>query len=647
MPARLKTLLEVSGWWGIAFVALAALDLTLGLARISIIQLRLAVYIAATGLAIRLYRRLSRKLIWKLRNRLIFAYIYIAVVPVVLILFLVVLGGWAVVGQVAVHLVNSELDRRTEGLNILAKSVAKAAPEERMQAIRQAAPSMQHLFPNAEMVVRSKDLTHFPQDSALPVPPGNWRDVSGLVIRQGQVYSWAHVVNNDVDVTIAAALTPDLLADLVPGLGDVLLFGVDQPTGAKGSSAAARGRRRSHLPPASYTFDVDFPWITVKFIPYWDSPDRVEKAGLTLHTRASAVLGIVFGRGMDSEQTVLYLLVIVTGILVLVWIYSFLIGLSLSRTITGAVGNLYDGTQHIKAGDFSHRIPVSGADQLAELGSSFNVMTENLARLILVEKEQERLHAELEIAREVQGQLFPRGAPAMKTLELAGVCNPARTVSGDYYDFIPLPEGAVALALGDVAGKGISAALLMASIQSIMRTQLTAGIPAAVYMSAAGSGEAPLYSTGHMVEQLNRQVFANTAPEKYATFFFGIYDEGGRTLTYTNAGHLPPIVLRSGGPEMLEVTGTVVGAFQGAKFEDRTVHIGPGDLFIAYTDGIVEPENEYGEAFGEERLLELLARYKDRDIEEIIAHIMEAVVSWTGSSELQDDMTVMLARGLA
>jgi sigma-B regulation protein RsbU (phosphoserine phosphatase) len=176
---------------------------------------------------------------------------------------------------------------------------------------------------------------------------------------------------------------------------------------------------------------------------------------------------------------------------------------------------------------------------------------------------------------------------------------------------------------------------------------LTAGIPATVYMPAAGSGEAPFYSTGHMVEQLNRQVYANTAPEKYATFFFGIYDETSRTLTYTNAGHLPPIILRNSGPEMLEVTGTVVGAFRTATYEDRTVHIGPGDLFITYTDGIVEPENEYGEAFGDDRLMELLVRYKDRDIGEIITHIMEAVVHWTGSTELQDDMTVLLARGLA
>ena len=175
MRPRLKTLFEVSGWWGIAFVALATLDLVLRIGGISNLALRLAVYTAGLGLAIRLYRQLSRKLIWKLRNRLIFAYIYIAVVPVMLLLTLVVLGGWAVVGQVAVHMVNAELERRTEGLNSLAQLEAKAAPGERMQVIRQAAPFLYNLFPNAEMVIRSSDLTHFPEDSALPAPPGKDR----------------------------------------------------------------------------------------------------------------------------------------------------------------------------------------------------------------------------------------------------------------------------------------------------------------------------------------------------------------------------------------------------------------------------------------------------------------------------------------
>ena len=313
---------------------------------------------------------------------------------------------------------------------------------------------------------------------------------------------------------------------------------------------------------------------------------------------------------------------------------SLVAGIQLSRTITGAVHELYEGTLHVKEADFSYRIPVKGNDQLAELNSSFNTMTENLGRLLVVAKEKERLESELEIAREVQNQLFPKDVPYVKTLELKGVCHPARMVSGDYYDFMPLPNDGLAFAIGDVAGKGISAALLMATIQSTMRMQLT-----------ARDGEAPhVLSTAYMVSTLNRQLYATTAPEKYATFYFAMYDEANHALTYTNAGHLAPMILRGGAFQMMESTGTVVGAFPFATYEEKTVTLEHGDVLMAYTDGIVEPENAYGEMFGEDRLKDLLVKYARADSAEIIALTMEAVVLWTGSSELQDDMTMVLAR---
>src|ERR1700722_12868986 len=236
-------------------------------------------------------------------------------------------------------------------------------------------------------------------------------------------------------------------------------------------------------------------------------------------------------------------------------------------------------------------------------------MAPHVEALVVIAREKERLQSELEIASEVQNQLFPRTAPVMQTMELAGSCQPARMVSGDYYDYLRLPDGNLALAIGDVAGKGISAALLMASIQSIVRTQLAAGMP----------------STSSLVAQLNRQLYASTAPEKYATFFFGAYDERSRILTYTNAGHLPPLLLRGGESQLLEVTGTVVGAFPVIHYEEQTVEIRPGDLLIAYTDGITEPENAYGEEFGVERLTETVLRYQNTEPKEIVARIMEAV----------------------
>jgi sigma-B regulation protein RsbU (phosphoserine phosphatase) len=237
----------------------------------------------------------------------------------------------------------------------------------------------------------------------------------------------------------------------------------------------------------------------------------------------------------------------------------------------------------------------------------------------------------------VQDQLFPKDVPFTKTLELKGVCHPARMVSGDYYDFMALPHDSLAFAIGDVAGKGISAALLMATIQSTMRTQINTA-------AANSNGNYKPPSTAFLVSNLNRQLYATTAPEKYATFYFATYDEAEHSLTYTNAGHLSPLLVREGHVSLLEPTGTVVGAFPFAVYEEKTLKLEHGDMLVAYTDGLVEPENAYGEMYGEERLQELLLKYNRADSSEIIARAMEAVVQWTGSSELQDDMTMVVAR---
>jgi sigma-B regulation protein RsbU (phosphoserine phosphatase) len=149
-----------------------------------------------------------------------------------------------------------------------------------------------------------------------------------------------------------------------------------------------------------------------------------------------------------------------------------------------------------------------------------------------------------------------------------------------------------------------------------------------------------------MVGILNRQLYATTSLEKYATFYFALYDEALHTLTYTNAGHLAPMLLHGNDLQMLDSTGTVVGAFPVAVYEEKTVTLEPGDVLLAYTDGIVEPENVYGEMFGEDRLKDLLVKYARADSAELIARTMEAVVEWTGEGELQDDMTMVVARRL-
>jgi len=651
MPLRLKILARQLGPSGISFIVLLAFYIALAItAPASPWTFLVLVLLYGSGVVFgfRLLRRNMRTILWRLRNRLIVAYLFIAVVPILLIGILVAASGYLLVGQIALYLVKSELERRTEALKAPAQFLAETSALKRQTAIEQVAPYLQDQFPDVEIVIRDAGLYRHPATATANPPPAGWKDSNGLVLRDGWPCSWAHATRGSTEATIIAPLTNDFLGELAPDIGEVFLAPVDvrQRAPKKMPVRAFARRHPNRIPDQVSRFDIQVTLLTPVPLQSWETPGKLHKGALIVYTRPSAVLGALFGK-IEFSQTWLFIFLVVTGIFIIVELISFRIGFSISRTITQAVQALYDGTQHVKAADFSHRIAAQGNDQLAELARSFNGMTENLERLIVVEKEQERLKAEIGIAREVQSQLFPRGAPEMNTLELTGVCHPARMVSGDYYDFVRLQDSTVALAIGDVAGKGISAALLMAALQSIMRTQLTAGIPIQAAASHGGgvAGHSPL-STAELVSQLNKQVYATTSPEKYATFYFGLYDDDTRLLRYTNAGHLQPILMRDGHAERLEVTGTVVGAFPVAVYEEKSIALRRGDLLVAFTDGIVEPENEYGEPFGEDRLIDLLMGYGQRESKEIIARIMETVEQWTGSAELPDDMTVVLARGM-
>ena len=571
----------------------------------------------------RALQRLLKRSIWRLRNRLMLAYLFIAVVPIVLITALLGLAGYAVIEQMSIYLVNRELEHREATLLRQAETLARFPMRDPETAVNRFIALTRPAFPEVELLVTGKEELHYPEKTSLGHPPAEWSksaQASGLVIRDKQLYAWAHATAAGNEVTVIAPLSHELLAAFVPGLGDVNFIPV-------------MGRARaSHLPSPVNAFDFRVGGIYPVRTPHWESPGKESQLYLVVSTRLSAVLGIVFGQKQQWGEEVLDWLIFFAALFFIVELVSLVAGVRLSRTITGAVHELYQGTQKLKEGNFAYRVPVKGSDQLAELTTSFNTMTENLARLIVVAKEKERLESELEIAREVQSQLFPKDVPSTETLELRGVCVPARTVSGDYYDFMALPNQ-LAFAIGDVAGKGISAALLMATIQSTMRTQL-----------GAVNGNHATLSTARLVSNLNNLLFATTAPEKYATFYFALYDETEHTLRYTNAGHLSPFLVRGSNILPLDSTGTVVGAFAWAKYEERTVQLEPGDLVVAYTDGITEPENEYGEMYGEEQLKDLLVKYAGADSSEIIARTMEAVNQWTKSPELQDDMTMVVAR---
>ncbi len=644
---RLETWARRLGRVEKAFLGALLLYLAARLAMPGWFSLVLGLVVYALGMVAAV--RASRRLMWRLRNRLVLAYLFIAVVPIVLLVALVSVTTYGITGQIAGYLVNSELNRRTAALRRPAEALARAPAARRADFVRGMLPHLSTSFPDIEILILDDEELRVPPESDLTSAPAGWQDTHGILVRDGRLYSWARAVHSGTEVILASYLSREFLSGMIPGLGTVSIRVLTGDPPASTGSRKNEDTRRSfnQVPPPYNRADIEVTGYYPIPLGDWHRPGATESAVLLVNTRLSAVLRLVFGHNVIGEkmewgQIIWVAFLTVSGLFLLVELISLVVGISITRTITSAVHELYEGTQRVMQGDFSHRIPVRGKDQLGALGTSFNTMTANLERLIVVAKEKERLQSELEIAREVQGQLFPKNVPALRTLQLTGVCHPARMVSGDYYDFIHLSDSTLAFAIGDVAGKGISAALLMAAIQSTMRTQLSAGLPVAA--AAGNGGGRAQHSAARLVARLNTQLYANTSPEKYATFYFGMYDDESSTLTYTNAGHLPPILVRGGQPQLLEVTGTVVGAFPFAEYEEQKIRLAAGDLLVAYTDGIVEPENEYGEMFGDERLTELLVKHAATSNDEIIARVVEAVREWTGAGELQDDMTMLVAR---
>ena len=613
----------------------------------------LLVFVSGAAVGYRLLRIGLRKVIWRLRNRLAVAYIFMALVPIIL---MILMGGaitYILAGKMAAYMVNRELDRQVSQLRASIEPVLKIAPLARPGALAR--------IGNFYAQNREGFVVHYraggtemrlPEGNKVMAPPDAWHDASGVVARDGGFYLWARLTQGDASVTASYPLSDEALNGLVQGLGSVALTtslslevnGRSAPqTQIHSTRMAERDPREvlapKQLPPAANSLDELFYLITIAPTHYanWAEPGSAKGASFVIFSRVSAVLRQLYAQEVEGDLATLILKSI--GVLFLiVELIALVIGISLTRSITTAVHDLYDGTERVMEGDFSHRIRAVGRDQIATLSQSFNRMTENLERLLKVAKEKERMQADLEIASEVQRELYPRSVPHLESLTLRALCHPARTVSGDFYDYQTLAPGKIALLLGDVAGKGISAALLMATIQSSFRALIRECV------DRSKNETDYCWSTARLVTRLNEQVYATSSPEKYATLFLAIYDEHGGVLEYTNAGHLPPILIRGAQVEHLAVDGTVVGAFAKMTYGCSHLKLEKDDLLIAYTDGVSEPENEYEEMFGEERLIDLVRQNLHQSDENIMQLAVDAVQKWTGTLEMQDDLTLLIAR---
>jgi len=652
------------------------------------------------------FRWVKRRILWRLRNRLIVTYVFIGVIPAVLLIAMAVITLYGLGGQFAVFVVTSEKDAQLRSLEAVNETISselaahlergeKPIPESLVGLTkRDQSWSRRHVC--AWYDEKPLPLCNEFQGSSLTLSAlvkGKFQDIvrdhDQLFLR---VASSLPVGSNTLTVVTSQPFDKELVAKIAEGLGEITLYTTSpegtqaQPAENPTQSKALAEQKRSGgivittsnpnvgqnqksqqvlhpafrvgtMPEPTGSFDREITFATPLNILDWHTGKPVQPGSVVLQvtTRPAVLYSHLFAALGEFVRGVTYILMGIGIFFAVIELIALIIGTRMTRTATAAVADLYAATRHVDRGDFTHRIPVKSSDQLADLALSFNSMTASIEKLMQEQREKQRLENELAIAQEVQAQLFPRQISELESLEVYGFCRPARTVSGDYYDFLAASSHKMILAVGDISGKGISAALLMATIHSAVRAYSLESMPQirepVAVGTVAGSGrmmatwpEGIEVSPAALLSLLNHQLYQSTPAEKYATLFLAVYDGLTRTLTYSNGGHLPPILIgKEGSTRRLEAGGTVVGLFDGMSYEEDSVEMHPGELFLAYSDGVTEPENDFGE-FGEQRLIDLVRSNRHLPLAQISQIVTTAVDNWIGEKEQPDDVTLVLAR---
>lgn len=646
--------------------------------------------LAIVLLALAAFRWLRAKLLWRLRNRLIVTYVFIGVIPVFLLLTISLIALYLLAGQFASFVVTSEIASRLRSMEASNRAIAKQIANRYSQGKTPNGETIGGMRPQHREWARRRVCVWYgnqaqpnctgPKGAEAFNAPAFVHDNFREIVRDhGALYlRTATVIGAEPEslrVITSEPLDKALLEEIAAELGEITLLqpkpsatipgvaGKNEQLISSGRTVSADGRQfeptftAGALPAASSAVDPEIIFGAQLLIVDWTSAtgERQRTGALGVHTRPSVLYARLFASLGNYAQVIGYILLIIAIVFGIIELLALVIGILLARSITSAVAQLYEATKHISRADFRHRIKVKSTDQLATLANSFNSMTTSIEKLVQEQKEKQRLEGELAIAQEVQAQLYPKLITQLESLEVHGFCRPARTVSGDYYDFLGLNSDKLLLAVGDISGKGISAALMMATIHSAVRAYSIEDIavlrePAA--MAVAGGTGLMLasetrereVSPAALLTLLNHQLYKSTPAAKYATLFLGLYDGATRRLTYANGGHLPPIVIsEDGSSRLLDCGGTVVGLFDNPSFPEATVELRPGDVLVAYSDGVTEPENDYGE-FGEERLIQLVRSNRHLPLARITEIVTAAVEDWIGDNEQPDDVTLVLAR---
>ena len=362
---------------------------------------------------------------------------------------------------------------------------------------------------------------------------------------------------------------------------------------------------------------------------------RMSLSVAELYDRISSAGGNV---GRRVGQGLLLALFAIGALFLIIQFMALIAGLALAKSITGSVHQLFAGTERVRQGDFTHKIAVKTDDQLGELSVSFNSMTASIEDLLVQAAEKKRLEEELRIAHEIQMSLLPQGPLQMPGLSVTALCVPAREVGGDYYDFLPLDDHRVGVLIADVSGKGTSAALYMAELKGLM-------------LSLSENHSSPR----ELLIAANRIIAHHLDARSFITMTYAIVDLRKRSMTYARAGHTPLIYVPGDGGgtrgvRILVPDGMVVGLkldngeMFGRLLQEETIALRPGDLYLFFTDGISEAMNVHDDCFGESRLGELVQAHAHLPSAELRERVLREIAAFVGDAPQHDDMTMILLK---
>jgi len=642
------------------------------------------ILVALIVIGYRLYVHAKRVVLWRVRRKLMLSYVFIGLVPVLLLLVFFSIAGLLLFFNFGGYLLRARVVTLVERAQALAQTAAADLAHVRgasdtataLAAHQQRANAQFPLVSYAVLPSSAACATGTPLEARGPIAiAGPWRHVpppsatpewvscagySSLVAGHvgdstepwvaARALAWVTHENTReavvVDVPLSGMLLKQIAAETGVSVTSLLLF--DDLDSAFEPANRAAQKADLVLGPANISigkgglFSGSVSWASFVDYTSWDSgmPERVFvrfDLGLrSVYDYLSTAAGRI--NEVSIAQLLLLILAIVAVLFLIILAVASLVGFVLARSITGAVHELFEGTEKVRAGDFSHKIVVHSRDQLGELAESFNSMTASIETLLQAKAQKERLEQELRIARGIQMSLLPQEPLLAGGLHFAGHCEPAREVGGDYYDFWPIDDHRYGMLIADVAGKGTSAALYMAELKGIV-------------LSFSQSHASPR----QLLIDANRIISNHLDTRRFITMTYGVVDVRARTLTYARAGHCP--LIRLPGPnapsqaaEVLAPDGLVLGLKldDGQTFErlleEATLPIAAGDLFLLYTDGLTEAMNPAGDFFGEDRLSALVQSNGTAPFPQLRDEILTAITTFVGSAEQQDDMTMLLLR---